>query len=179
MSFWQGQFPLIFGNKDDRVALPSSFKPSSIGYLMIVVGSGEVTGACQPGLAATAAACRLAACSRLLPLPLPLSSFASAGSLAFGRLSDRYGRWPVMLTGLGLIALCFFAIYALMLVQVRRRLRSVCCGPARLRPRPANLKRAPLQIVEPTPAMALAIGFVLGVIDSIINTQLFAILGAS
>jgi len=47
MSFWQGQFPLIVGNKDDRIPLPSSFKPSGIGYLMIVVGSGEVLGACE------------------------------------------------------------------------------------------------------------------------------------
>lgn len=47
MSFWQGQFPLIVGNKDDRIPLPSSFKPSGIGYLMIVVGSGEVLGASE------------------------------------------------------------------------------------------------------------------------------------
>lgn len=43
-SFWQGQYPLIVGNKDQLVPLPETFGPQSISYLMIAVCAGEVIG---------------------------------------------------------------------------------------------------------------------------------------
>eukprot|EP00049_Salpingoeca_infusionum_P027995 m.35528 g.35528 ORF g.35528 m.35528 type:complete len:506 (+) comp9900_c0_seq1:50-1567(+) len=71
------------------------------------------------------------------------------GSLIFGKLSDRVGRWPVVLIG-GLLATTAYLLIYLNIIR---------------------------QLWIPTPTLAYIYGVILGLADSVYNTQTFAVLG--
>ncbi|EGD74453.1 hypothetical protein PTSG_05817 [Salpingoeca rosetta] len=70
-------------------------------------------------------------------------------SLGFGKLSDRVGRWPIVVAGTAFASLALILIYL-------------------------NLFK---QLWTPTVGAAFAYGFLLGLADSVYNTQTFAALG--